>query len=294
MASLKHARNAVDNLVSELKKDQTAGIIVQSAEKLSDGYARVVATVTHSNGSRDSKVALSNAIRSKFDNKLHIVDDSFTVLSKNSISHTLVGILSVMPQAISYEKGMSGFSILAGNMYMDEEENLWALRKTEAGDILVKAFGKDDAEIVSGILETAASSGFTGAYESVAAVEDTNKMISGVQGGDFVTYVEPQSGKVSFGAVVAAVFNEDDTDSGKLYIVDRDAGPAQFVDRGMVLASWLDVSIPNDTDPNDEVATARANVKSPEEIAAYYQKVFQRNQAYFEKFMERWRSQSYV
>lgn len=283
----------MNNLVADLGRSKSANVIVQSAEELNDGFARVIATVAHVNGSRGTKASLMDALRAKFDNKLFPVENSFSVLSSNPVSDTVTGILSVAPQAVSYTEDLQGFKILAGNMFMDEEENLWALRKTEAGDILVKSFGKDDAEVVSGLLNSVSSS-YSGAYESVASVQNTNNMLNSICGGDYVTYVEPHSSKVSFGAVVASVDNADGTDSGKLYVADIDCGPAQFVDRRMVLASWDGVEVEDDVDANSEVATSSANAKSPEEIAAYYQKVFQRNDGYFQKFMERWKSHSFM
>lgn len=295
MASLKNARSAVDNLVADLKKEQTASVIVQSAEELNDGFARVVATVTHANGSRTSKPAMIEALRKKFDNKLFPVEGSFRSLSSNPISDTVVGILSVAPQAISYTENMDGFKILAGNMFMDEEEHLWALKKTEAGEILVKSFGKDDAEVVSGLLESVCSSGFAAAYESTSAVQQTDAMLREIQGGDFITYVDPHSGQVSFGAVVATVHNENGDDTGNLYVADKDAGPAQVLNRKMVLASWdaNGIELP-EVDMGQEIATHEATAKSAEEIAAYYQKVFQKDPSYFQKFMERWNSHAFM
>lgn len=293
MASLKNARSAVDDMVSLLKKDKKAGIVIQRAQELDNGFAQIVATVIHANGSKTNKAAVSEALREKLDNRLFPVENSFDVLSSNPVSDTIIGICSVNPQAVAYSENMQGFRILAGNMFMDEEESLWALRKTEAGEILVKSFGKDDAEIVSGILESVSCSDFTGSYESRSALEHVRTMHDRAEGGDFISYVNPNNGKVSFGAIVASVTNEDGSDTGKLYVADINGDPAQFVKRGMVLCSWTNLDIPEISTDN-EFASAEANAKSPEEIASYYQKMFARSPEYFAKFMELWNNTSFM
>lgn len=295
MASLKNARGAVDQLVTGLAKEKTARINLDSIDRLSnDGFARVTASVVHAGGSREDHAVVVQALCAKMGNKLRPVEGSFHAIASNAHGVTISGIVTCNPEAIVYEDGMDGFKAVAGNMFMDTEENLWALRKTEAGNLLVKSRGAEDADIISDLMQSLSSSVDRGmGFEATASARRDVAIRDGMQGGDFLVYVDPVTESVQFGAVVAGVAMDNGDQTGDLAVIASGGDDSVVIDRGMVLASVKDVEYNDDGLVADQEAVA-ANAHSLDEIAAYYSQVFRRDPAYFEQFMARWKAHSFM
>jgi hypothetical protein len=295
MSTLNHSRSVIDGMVTTMQKTRKPRINIVDVQRLeNEGFARVTASVTHTTASRaDHQLAL-DALGETMGSRMRPVEGSFHVISSNSIGDTITGVITSNPDTIAYDEAVaSSFKAVAGNMFMDEEEQLWALRKTEAGDLLVKSRGKEDADVIADLMTSLSSSDVgTMAYESVSSAQRDAGVRLGLQGGDFITYVNPNTEQVDFGAVVASAFDDHGRNLGKIAVqsVEASSDPV-IIDRGMALGQFEDVDFNDEGLVDDNQVEASA--KSLDMIAAYYQKVFQRDPAYFEKFMERWMNHSF-
>jgi len=295
MSTLSHSRSVVDSMVTSMRKDRKPRINIVDVQRLeNEGFARVTASVTHTTESRANHSLALAALGEAMGLRMRTVEGSFHIIASNSVGDTVTGIITSNPDTLAYDEvTASSFKAVAGNMFMDEDEQLWALRKTEAGDLLVKSRGKEDADVIADLMSSLSSSDVgTLAFESVASARRDAGVRLGLQGGDFITYVNPNTETVEFGAIVACAFDEQDRDLGKLAVLSS-AGDSEpvMIDRGMTLGQFNDVDF-NDEGLIDE-NQVEASAKSLDSIAAYYQKVFQRDPAYFEKFMERWMNHSF-
>ena len=295
MSTLNHTRSLINNMVGTMRKENKPRINIVDAQRLSnEGYARITASVTHVGGSRANHELVMESLSHSLGAKLRPVLGSFHVLASNKVGDTITGIISANPETVAYDEAVANnFKAVAGNMFMDEEEQLWALRKTEAGDLLVKSRGKDDADVIADLMTSLSSADVgTMAYESVASAKKDISARAGLEGGDFITFVNPETESVEFGAVVAHVCDDRGQDMGQIAVQSAEASAAPVtIDRGMALGKFNDVDYSDDglVDEN----TVEANAHSLDEIAAYYQRVFQRDPSYFEKFMERWMNHAF-
>jgi hypothetical protein len=291
MASMKHTRSSVDAMIGELHKNAKPEIKIVGIEAMSnEGYARVTASVAHQGKSREDHSLVISALTTKFGNKVRAVDGSFHVLASDKGSDTFTGIVSCNPESVAYDEDLKGYRALSGNMFMDDDEMLWSLQKTESGDILIKSRGRDDADVMSELMSSLSSAVIgTSAFESVSSSKADACVRNGVVGGDFVIFVDPNTEQVKFGSVIASVEQEDGSGAGLCVLASDEGSKSAIIDRGMVLSSFEDVDFSDEGLVGEEEAVA-ANGHSLDEIEAYYSRVFQRDPAYFEKFMARWKS----
>jgi citrate lyase gamma subunit len=286
--SMSTARFAVDTLVQELSAAHKPMINIVGIEKMHNegSYVRVTASVTHTNKSASERNSIPSLIAQQLGSKLRPVARSFLAMSSSNVGHTISGIFTLNPESVAYEDNMTGFKSVSANMFMDDEEGLWVLRKTDSGKILVKSTGVEDADIISDLMSCVSSAGVgTLAYEASASLIRDDAVRYGVEGGDFVIFVNPVTESVEFGAVVASVETADGQ-ATKNVIVQPNVEDADTVviDRGMVVTQFDSV------DMGDMNVSESASAKSLAEIAAYYKQVFIRDPAYYEKFMQRFQS----
>lgn len=289
MTTSNHSRTVVNGMLSQIHKEAKPRVNVSDVQRLfNDGYARVIASVTHTTASRENHELVLESLSAAIGSKMRPIEGSFQVLSSNKVGDVITGIITANPETVAYDEAVaSNFKAVAGNMFMDDEENMWALRKTEAGDLLVKSRGADDADVISDLMTSLSSAGVGSmSFEAKAQVQRENGVRSELQGGDFITFVNPQTETVEFGAVVASAFDDNGRQLGTMAVQSSAGGETVILDRNMALAKFADVDY-NDEGLVDE-QTVEANAHSLEEISAYYQRVFQRDPSYFEKFMERW------
>lgn len=286
MSTLNHSRSVVDKMLSTMENRGKPTVNIVKVERCeNEGFARVTASVVHTAASRANPSSVLQALGAKFNNKIRPIQHSFHSLASSSVGETITGIISANPETHVYDAKDTKFKAVAGNMFMDEEDQLWSLRKTEAGGVLIKSRSKDDADIISELMTGLSSSGVGSlAFEATASSAQDEGVRSSLEGGDFITFVNPQSEQVEFGAVLASVFDDRGTDLRQLVVqpVEASAAPVK-IDRAMALGVFDDVD-----DLGDDVQTAEASAHTLEYIASYYQRMFQRDPSYFEKFMERW------
>ena len=181
---------------------------IQNYAIAGDGRARVMIEVTHNEASRNDPTAIAAALKNRFAGKMEAVAGSFKSLEKGRYTERLIGVVAAVRQAIPYAEGMNGFKAVASNMFMDDEKDMWVLRKTEAGGLLVKTTGIDDDMSLVGMLDACASAGFRNSPEYGRMTAMASSIEKSVQGGDFISYVNNDN-QVVCGFVVASTDGDE-------------------------------------------------------------------------------------
>lgn len=243
-------------------------------------FARVVGTIRAS-ATPDQLIA---AVR-KLNPRFSPVQGSFTAIASNGITTTYEGLVgSLTERVVLTDENRAGFKAIASNMYMDCEEKLWSMVKTEAGDVLISSHAADEPEIMKALMQSVASSNVGADVQQKMSEADAIR--AQIKGGDLVTFVS-ESGAVQMGFVVAAVANADGSDAG-LSVVTQLNEDVHMVDRNMVVAFVDADSV--EGDEQAEMEAVAAGSINMDMIANYYRRVFARRPEYFEAFMQRFRS----
>jgi len=281
MSTFQHTRNSVTAAIQNLAS-QGPVLHVQRVTPIGSNFARVLGTIS----AKATPDQIAGAIR-KLSSKLTPIAGSFQAVASNGVTQSIEGIVGVIEERIVLsDNNREQFSAIASNMYMDEEERLWSLKKTEAGDILIKSHAGDDLEVMNSLMACVASSD-VGYQESIPASNDLAGQRATVEGGDLITYVSPVAGRTVLGFAVASAINEDGSEAG-LVVVDREDRVEQ-IDRNLVIASFQDVEI----DETEELVAVAAGNFSMEMIKDYYRRMFIRRPEYFEKFWSRYSSHAF-
>lgn len=288
-----HSRSIVNNMVSEINRTKQPRINIVDVQRTSnEGYARVTASVAHTTASRKDHSLVMEALSSLTGAKVRPIEGSFHALASSKVGDTITGIVTSNPETIAYDDADTQFKAVSSNMFMDEEEQLWALRTTEAGDLLVKSRGKEDADIIADLMTSLSSSDVgTLAFEATASSKRDQGVRNSVEGGDFISFVNPQTEQVEFGAVVASVLDANGSEMNQLVVQSSDCSTPVQIDRALALGVFDDVEYSDEGLVNENSVEASAHTL--DFIASYYQRVFQRDPSYFEKFMERWMNHTF-
>lgn len=257
---------------------------VQRVIPINSKFARVVGTIA-ATASPDQLLA---AVR-KVSNKLTPAVGSFAAIASNGVTTSVEGIVGVIEERIVLsDENRANFESLSSNMYMDNEERLWSLKKTDAGDILIKSHAGDDMEVMTALQACVASTS-VGYQEAEPAANQMATARSQIVGGDLVAFIS-ESGNLNMAFVVSDVRGEDGADKG-LMTVDRQHN-IEHINRHMVVASVNGSQI--EMDDTAEMEAVAAGNFSMEFIADYYRKVFLRSPEYFEKFWARFKSHNFA
>lgn len=256
------------------------------------GMARVVLEVTHNSASRENAQTIVQALNKKLQGRMAAVAGSFQSLERSMFTERLTGVVSVVRQAISAEGDMKGFRAVASNMFMDDEKDMWVLRKTQAGQILVKTTGIDDDITLANMLESVSSvtaSSNTGEHNRMVAQASA---VSGqAEAGDFVSYVNADNMLVQ-GYVVAGVQDSDD-----LVILATGAEVEDMVNRVAVTEIHEQAEFPAVDETKEEavetvVAAARGGIDL-NFLLDFYKKVYARNPAFYQMFATRLKNHAF-
>lgn len=283
MSTLEHTRNSVSTAIRNLAS-QGPTFNLQRVTPIGDRFARVLGTI--------SATASGDQIRGslrQLNNKLTPIQGSFRALSNNGVTQSVEGIVGIISERVVLsDENKDQFKAVAGNMYMDDEERLWSMKKTEAGDILIKSHASDDMEVMTKLMACVASTA-VGMQEAEPVSRNLHSALASIQGGDLVSFVNPDKGIVDMGFAVASVRNEDGSDAG-LAVVDRSDNTFQL-DRNMVIAAVSGEEI--EFDDTAEMEAVAAGNYSMEFIKDYYRRMFIRRPDYFEAFWKRFSSHAF-
>lgn len=278
---------SVSSVVQSHTSERLPTVSILGYALAGDGLARVVVEVAHNRASREDHNLVLQSLSKTFDNKLVGVSGSFHSVDKAPYTERVEGIVRINTQAVAVTEKMTGFRAMSSNIFMDEEEHMWTLRKTESGDILVKNTGIEDHESLRNLMDVACCSGFSLSSEFQRATSSISAMQNSVEGGDFVEYVSTASGSVRYGFVVAAA------DEDKLIVlpVDDPDIDGEVIEKDAVTGvqdsdDFPDTDISEQEEMDVAVSTSRG-VVDINVLVEYYRKVYGHNQKFFNELVSR-------
>jgi hypothetical protein len=259
---------------------------IRSYALAGSGMARVVIDVTHTQESRNDPQMVAQTLNKKLLSKMAVVASTFHTLEKSAFTERLTGVVSVVRQAMSAEGDMKGFRAMASNMFMDDEKDMWVLRKTQAGQILVKTTGIDDDITLANMLDSVSSAtASSNNAEHARMTAQASVLANEVEAGDYVSYVTADN-LLAQGYVVAGVVDSDD-----LVVLSSNSDVEEVIKRVAVTEVHDQTDFPAVEETKEEaVETIVAASKGSIDLSyllAYYKKVFARSPKYYAEFAQR-------
>ncbi len=290
MSYINHSRDVVNNIIKEVNQGGKAlpDVKVRSYVLLANDSARFCATVT--GRERDNDQAICEALSSGCGNRLHVVPASMVCLAANDVSSFITGILTASHDTVAVStEDLEQYKCLSGNMYMDANDNLWSLRATESGNLMIKADSLSDLEELEALMQSVSTTIQPGTLNQHAGKDLQNLqqymlVQANVAGGDYVTYVD--EGVAKFGVIVASTLDENENDKNALIALAHNEKEPTTIKRDAIIDVVTDVELQED-EALIQSSLSSINIES---MLQYYKSVFRRNLKYFEEFAKRVRS----
>lgn len=254
---------------------------VKKLVPINDSLARVVVEIAASASPEDTMKAVASVSKN-----IYPVKGSFTKLSSNGIMQSLTGVVRAqIERVVVTQSNIDNFRAVAGeSLYLDKEDSMWQMSRTEAGDIMIRANAADEREVLHGLMESVASA----SYEAVASSEEV--ILSDVHkatGADLIAYID-QKGVRNVGAVVADIQEEPTM----LLAISSSTGESETIHRNQIV-NYIE-SAEYESHAAEDAMVAAAHSLSRADIEDYYRRMFARSPAYFESFWERFTSCIYA
>lgn len=278
--STTQSRTAVANMLAGLGENKSMHVVQASVIPGSD-MTRIYGLLDKRGGNTLGAVEASAVIAKSLGGKVTPVADSFTVLASNAVSDLVTGFVVPLKTCKSFDAKDTTMRAMAGNMFMDEEEHLWKLQKTEAGDVLVRSHvdNADEIRVMMQSLCSTVPAAVTQEYENI--IGQHQKSVGEIPAASDVLYVDPDTQKVTAGVIIAVVDDVPNT----VAVAGADGSCA--ISRDLIVCATAFDGL---EDAEAKELEAQATSFTIADITEYYRKVFQRRPEYFEAFMSRWRS----
>ncbi len=256
------------------------------------GMARVTVEVTHNAASRADHSVAIRAVEQKLEGRMTAVAGSFNLIEAGKYADRITGVMAVTRQAMpATDANLKGFKATASNMFMDDEQDMWVLRKTEAGGLLVKTTGIDDDMTLVSLLESHSSAGFRNSPDFGRVQASATAIASAVEGGQFVSYVNLDN-LVAHGFVVATAADSDD-----VVVLPVNGETEEVVNRAAVTEIHNQTDFPVvDATPEENLAEVVANARGEVDLpflVEFYKKVYQRSPQFYSMFLSRLNSHQF-
>jgi hypothetical protein len=288
--TIQHSRSVIGKIVAA-RTSKLPHVKIRNFTALSNDSARIFAEVTGEQ--RDNEQAISEAVSNLLDNRLHSVSNSFCVLAENNISSYVTGVVTANREVVAVANELEGYRCLSNNMYIDTEDRLWTLKANDSGKLMIRTDSLEDMEAMEQLMASISSAKPIGIISPFADKDLTQEqsyleMLSSVQGGDFVDFVDPISGTSKFGVVVASVIDEETEEETAIVVLASDADQAVTINKQAVIDLHDQIDQAKiQTDTAYDSVSADVNLES---LVEYYRSMFRRNAEYFAEFEARLRS----
>lgn len=282
---------AIAQSMKDLNKAGLPVIDLKHFAVAGSGLARIVANVVHTDASRQNPELVTQAIAKKFENQLQAVAGSIHVVDSGPLTDTITGVLGVQREtiAVNGSDNLKGFKAVASNMYLDDEDRMWTLNTTAAGNLLVRANGVEDDAALLNMLSAVASAAQT-STESVNLRAVASSVRQSLAAGQYVSYVNVNN-VLAHGYIVAMAGDET------ALVLAPGQEEAETINVNAVVASHEisdEVLLDLDEDEKTQIAIASARGAVPiEAMVDYYRRVFIRSPEYFQQFEQRLRGHAF-
>jgi hypothetical protein len=272
----------INNLVNDVRSDAPI-VEIQHYALAGSGLARVIAKVVHTAASRANPKLVYDAIRAKFDNRMMAVAGSMHVEDKGPVSETISAVLATVRESFAVNEGqqLNGFKAIASNMFLDDEDKMWTLNKTESGSLMVRSTGIDDDQSLLGMLHAVASSAASSS-ESKRLAAVASSLRNSLEGGQYVSFVN-NNNQMQRGFIVATAMDDDNA----VVVLPFGETEAQQISKSAITDIHNTDQVQFPEIPEDEkiqVAVAASSGRLDiETIIDYYRRVYGHNEEYFAK-----------
>lgn len=277
----RQSTSALSSLVRDLRNPEPV-VDIKHFAPAGSGLARIVASVVHTSESRENPSLVLSSLRKKFDNRLCGIAGSFKSLDLGPVTEVISGVVSVVKESVAVKPGdeLKGFRAMAANMFMDDEANMWQLKKTTSGDLLVRSTGIEDDEALLSVLRSCSSAGSI-TSESRAMASFSSEMAAKVEGGDYISFVNANE-SISQGFVVAK------TDDDRLVVLAHNTACEEIISTAAVVDIHSTEGFPlpklsEQDQMNLAVATASGQIDL-QGMLDYYKQIYSSDPSFYEKF----------
>lgn len=288
MKNAKHDRS-INTAIGSLKSEEPT-IELKSYSSAGKDLARVVVDVTHTSKSRGNTDLILSAIGRKLQGRFEAVRESFVTVSSGAFTDRITGVIGKVREIVAVdEQALKGFRAVASNMFMDDEKDMWALKRTEAGDVLIKTSSEDDLSLLN-LLEATASAGHRSSHEYGQLQAMCGAIASQVQGGSYVSYVDLNN-QVVMGFVVAT------TDEDEALVLQQGAEEAEVIKTDAVVDVHNQEGFPEPALNTEEVVDQEVALSSGRVdinyMVDYYKRIYSSNPKFFAEFAKRIKQHSF-
>lgn len=268
--------------------------------KIIDGDSvQVTATVNHARHSAPSAQDVMIALHNETGGRLSAVAGSFVNLANEPVRQIISGVMSLSKAVLPFENVEQltdqGFRSLskAGNMFMDQDENIWNVQETGDGKVAVRSNTIDNPEELQGLLSKCSATMTAGQDPSYfTATASANTDTGAIPAGSFLTFVH--EGVTKFGVCVASVFENESESSytGKLIALASDAEDSVTISDNAVVnvAGQVNYEEP----PMESESAGNVGKSEIQKLVIYYRKVYGHRPDFFRELEKRIRGHAYA
>lgn len=201
-------------------------------DSLSNQAVTMYAKVVHGNSNfanikpAEILASLSNACGNQFS----VAKNSVKILDSGRVTAVVRAIMVPAIDVLPLETAQANMQSLSKNMFIDGEENMWTLRESDSGNVVVRALTVDNPEELVEMMSSCSSVSNNDPFTH-NIVNRYEQELSHVQGGDFISYFSSESGAVVAGFVVAEV---EDNGHSKLLALSNSQTP-EMIERSAVV-----------------------------------------------------------
>jgi hypothetical protein len=260
----------------------------------------VTASVHHARGEKPNPQEVLLALQGATGNKLTAIAGSFVQVSEEPVRQIIQGVMSLsksfMPFLSNESMEKNGFKSLSGNMFLDEQEQIWSVQEHEGGKVCVRSNTIDNPEELQGLLSKCSVTVPRGSDPSYfQAVASSNSKVVAPEAGSFITYTHEDN--VHFGVVLSSVYKTEEESSytGNVIVYDMESqsGESLEIQDIQIIANAGQVEY---EEPEELASEATGNIGKThiEKLVSYYQKVFGHRPDFFKQLSQRIRQHAYA
>ena len=261
---------------------------IKQLESIGDNQALALVQLIHAPG-EDVTQNFGASVSAATDREYMAVEGSAAVI-QDGRTHTYARVILNRMQDVKDIAEVSNMQSMSKNMYLDKNERMWTVRKSESGeDILVRNQDiNDNADLLEMLrsVSSATAENLRSQNPEVAALyRNHNLQLAGAQGGDMASYVS-QSGALEVGFVVAQI-----TDDNTFLVTNKDGHEERISSHSMVALVDAD-QLEEKQFPQVDSLSAAGGVDT-QKLLDYYAQVFRYSPEYFEQLAARIRAHNF-
>ncbi|QQO90330.1 hypothetical protein pEaSNUABM5_00188 [Erwinia phage pEa_SNUABM_5] len=255
---------------------------IKQLEPIGTNQALALVQLVHAPG-EDITQNFGASVSAATDREYMSVSGSASIIDDGR-THTYARVIMQRMQDVKDVAEVTEMRALSKNMYLDQNERMWTIRKSESGqDVLVRNQDiNDNAELLEMLrsVSSATPEQLRSQNPEVAHLyANHNLLLAGAVGGDMVSFVS-NSGEVKVGFVAAQV-----TDDNSFLVVDREGNEEQITSKSMVALVDGDELDPKQFPQLDSLSAAGG--VDTQKLLDYYAQVFRYAPEYYEQLAAR-------